>query len=71
MPSLSYSEARKAALTGSAVRCGYMSKGWTIQRIRVGRHFELFCINPHTGSNYAFHPQARDREGPWEIVSRA
>lgn len=53
---------------GKAVRCDeYMGPGWTIRYIKSGKGF--FCINPVTGSNYHFTPQAVDTKSvQWKVV---
>lgn len=60
---------KAARRDGARVHCGsYMSPGWCVGWFPSAKGF--FCINPHTGSNYQFRPQARDEYGLWEIMDR-
>lgn len=60
---MNFDDACRACEEGRAIRHPGMSPRWTIQCIptpsppRDPRYkHNLYCINPHTGSNYAFMP---------------
>ncbi len=72
---LDYDTAMHFARKGKYVRCDeYMSPGWKIGRVVLRGETAkyapgLYCINPHTGSEYQFTPQAIDTKSvQWRIV---
>lgn len=54
---------------GARVRHKHMGKGWSIFYIALGSAKGFYCLNPTTGSNYAFAPSDKDREAEtWKVV---
>jgi hypothetical protein len=50
---MTYNDAVKKALEGYSIRHPGMGKGWLISKIENAGD-KLWCINPHTRSNYLF-----------------
>jgi hypothetical protein len=64
---VTHDEAMNAARKGQYVRHRDHNKGWTIGMI-AGMS-ELWCFNPHTGSEYLYQPMQRDKERTdWRIA---
>lgn len=54
---------------GNKVRHSAMGEGWSVFYIASGAARGYYCLNPHTGSNYAFTPHREDFAATdWEIM---
>lgn len=57
------------AKQGNKVRHSGCGPGWSIFYVKRGKAKGYYCLNPHTGSNYAFRPSAADKAATdWEIM---
>ena len=66
---MTYEVAMAHARDGHRVREARMSKGWTVACF-VSRPGDYFCVNPHTGSNYLYHPTDADKaSSQWSLTS--
>lgn len=67
--SMNYREATTAARTGSFIRHPGMGPGWTIG-VLSGHGRLLWCLNPHTGSEYQYSPADSDQHRADWFVSK-
>lgn len=65
---MKFADAMKLAKKGERVRANYMSPGWAVVWIAKAKGF--FTVNPHTGSNYQFTPEERDKTAEWNTQPR-
>lgn len=66
---MTFDEAMATCKAGRRVRWRSMSEGWSIFYIPSGKAKGYYCLNPHTGSNYAFTPSALDKKATtWEVM---
>ena len=65
---MTYDEATALCRTGKPIRHPDMSKGWKI----VAGGDALFCINPHTGSDYQFIALPADlARNDWQCIDNS
>lgn len=60
---------KHGVIYGARTRHKLMGKGWSVFYIAKGFARGFYCLNPVTGSNYAFTPHERDKSSTtWVLV---
>ena len=60
MSEMTFDDAMKICKAGKKVRASHHGPGWSIFYVKSGEAKGFYCLNPHTGSNYAFRPSEED-----------